>query len=153
MKTLILLANFFMFIASSAFAMQTTDKSQEALQQYGASLSASAGHYHWQQLWKRTREAGALDGQGDQPRFTLHMSKLPDIVSNTMSSSTNIQAVYNTQAVYRKDFSPHVIGAIENQNVNSVCVTVDWKAVSEGTLPSDVSSVMNASILIALPCK
>lgn len=153
MRNLILSAYFFMFMTSSAFAMQTADKSQEALQEYGATLAASAGSFHWQQLWKRTREAGALDGQGNQPRFTQHMSKLPDLVSSAMSASTSIQALYNTQAVYRRDFSPHVIGVIDNQNVNSLCVTVNWKAVADSTLPSDVDEVMNASIVIALPCK
>ncbi len=153
MTRLILSALFFMFITSSAFAMQTSDKSQEVLQEYGASLAVASGAMHWQQLWKRTREAGAFNAQGDQPRFTQPMIKIPELVSVTLSGSTDVQALYNTQAIYRRDFSPHIMGVIENQNVTSICVTVNWKPVSEGTPPSDRDAIANASMLIALPCK
>lgn len=153
MKKITLLAVIFMLNTSPAFAMQTEDMSQEALKEYGASLAVASGAMHWQQLWKRTREAGAFDAQGEQPRFTQPMTKIPELVSITLSASTNVQALYNTQAVYRRDFAPNIIGVIENQNVTSICVTVNWKPVSEGTAPSDRDAIANASMLITLPCR
>ncbi|PYY90412.1 hypothetical protein DNK59_03450 [Pseudomonas sp. TKO26] len=138
-------------LASAAHALETTGLPPATLKAYAATLSSVAGSSQWQQLWKRSRDQGAFNAQGEQPRFTVSQDKLPDMARSTLSNATSVTAQNTTQALYRYEFST-AIGQARGKSLNAICLLVDWRSLPSGTRPEDTSHMGNASLLQTYPC-
>lgn len=134
---------------TSAHALQTDQLPSEGLRQLSATLADSAGSSHWQQLWKRTRDAGYFQADGQQPRFTLPMTQIPERVRETLGQAGSITPQKSTLALYRRDFAPQVVGVQGNQSFTAICLSVDWRSVPDDPQPEQL---IGANLLLTYPC-
>lgn len=146
--------SFLLILASGAcHAMSTENLSDETLKAYGQSLASAAGSTQWQQLWTRTRAAGHLQPDGPQARFTVPMKDIPSLVGSTLSDADNVQPDRGTQAIYRQDFAPRVVGVEGMTNLTAICLRVDWRSLPDGTTTRDFAQMSNVSLILARPCQ
>lgn len=138
-------------LASAAHALETTHVPPATLKAYAATLSTVAGSSQWQQLWKRSRDQGVLNPQGEQPRFTVSQDKLPDMARSTLFNASSVSAQNTTQALYRYEFS-NPIGQAKGISLKAMCLLVDWRSLPSNTQPDDTSHMGNASLLHTYPC-
>lgn len=146
--------SFLLLLASGiSHAMNTENLSEKTLKAYGHSLATAAGSNQWQQLWQRTRAAGHFQPEGTQARFTLSMQQIPGLVSDTLSDAHGVRADKGTQALYRHDFTPRVVGIEGTQNLTAICLRVDWRSLPEQTPTSDGAQMGSVSLLLVKPCQ
>lgn len=153
MSSLISLILVLIFCSASALAISTDGLSQEELKAFGHTLEKEALRMQWSQLWKTTRESGAFEAQGNQPRFTVDASKVEDIIRVTLANAQNVEAQFPTFAIYRRDFSPNVVGFVANKKVTAACITVDWRAIPAYATPTETFGMSAVKMLIAQPCE
>ncbi|WP_405118028.1 hypothetical protein [Pseudomonas leptonychotis] len=145
---------FLLILASGlSHAMSTENLSETTLKAYGQSLAAAAGSSQWQQLWQRTRAAGYFNQDGAQARFTLPMKLIPELVSSTLRDAHSVQPDKGTQALYRRDFAPRVVGTEGPQALTAICLNVDWRSLPEYTPATDSGQMGSVSLLLVQPCQ
>ncbi|NBF02537.1 hypothetical protein GV819_09560 [Pseudomonas sp. Fl5BN2] len=137
--------------AGAVHALETSNTSTTTLKAYATTLGEAAGNNQWQQLWKRSRDNGVFNPQGEQPRFTVTQDKVPDMARTTLSSATSVTAQDTTQALYRYEFSA-AIGTAAKQPLKALCLLVDWRTLPAGTAPNDSSHMGSVSLLQIFPC-
>jgi hypothetical protein len=134
---------------TSAHALQTEQLSEQRLRELSASLADTAGSSQWQQLWKRSRDAGHFQVDGVQPRFTLPMTSIPQLVRETLGKADSLHPQQSTLALYRRNFAPRVTGVEGTQNHTAICLRVDWRSVPDSPQPEQLNG---ASLLLTYPC-
>jgi hypothetical protein len=135
---------------TSAQALQIGQLPEQRLRELSATLADTAGSSHWQQLWKRSRDAGYFRTDGTQTRFTLPMTSIPDKVRETLGQAGSITPEQSTLALYRRDFAPQVTGMEGAQNLTAICLRVDWRSVPDNPQPEQL---FGASLLLTYPCR
>lgn len=146
--------SFLLILASGlSHAMSTENLPEQTLKAYGQSLAAGAGSSQWQQLWQRTRAAGHFNQDGAQARFTLPMKLIPELVSTTLRDAHSVQPDKGTQALYRRDFAPRVVGTDGPQAMTAICLRVDWRSLPEHTPATDSAQMGSVSLLLVQPCQ
>lgn len=146
--------SFLLILASGlSHAMSTQNLSETTLKTYGQSLAAAAGSSQWQQLWQRSRAAGYFNQDGAQARFTLPMKLIPELVSSTLRDAHSVQPDKGTQALYRRDFAPRVVGTEGPQALTAICLNVDWRSLPEHTPATDSGQMGSVSLLLVQPCQ
>jgi len=139
------------FSCSPAQALQTDSTEIHVLKAYGAVLASQAGSSQWQQLWKRTRDAGYFDSR--QPGFfTVPQEGLPAMVNTVLSAPDAVTAHQTTRAVFRHDFKQPV-GTLDSAPVSAICVDVDLRTLPASTSVDPDSDVGTVSLLTAMPCR
>lgn len=137
-------------LATPAHALNTEEVEPQTLKDYAVTLTAHAGNFQWQQLWKNTRSAGYFNQQSPS-HFTVPMSSVPDIVSAALTRATSVRPFAATRAAYRYDFATNV-GVVQKVAVTAVCIDVDWRSLPNGTAVDDAEKMKNVSLLLATPC-
>ena len=135
---------------SNAHALQTGQLPEPRLRELSANLADAAGSSQWQQLWKRSRDAGHFQPSGQQARFTLPMSSIPERVRETLGMADGITPEQSTLALYRRDFAPQIVGVEGTQNLSAICLRVDWRSVPDNPQPEQL---IGASLLLTYPCR
>lgn len=137
-------------LAPPAHALNTEEVEPQTLKDYAVTLNAQAGNFQWQQLWKNTRTAGYFSEQSPT-HFTVPLSKVPDLVSVTLSRATSVKPFASTRATYRYDFATNV-GLVKKVAVTAVCIDVDWRTLPIGTAVDDAEKMKAVSLLLTTPC-
>ncbi|WP_426807948.1 hypothetical protein ABOC32_16260 [Pseudomonas sp. WOUb67] len=133
-------------------ALDTRDVTAAQLLELGRDLERHAGASQWQQLWQRVRQAGYLQAHGTPVHFSAPMAQLPELARQTLAEADHVQALYQTQALYRRSFSDTVIGHRDGQPLHALCLVVDWRALPQGMLDAPQAYLRSASLLSSYPC-
>ncbi|SIS21012.1 hypothetical protein SAMN05878276_3306 [Aquipseudomonas alcaligenes] len=133
----------------SVHALQTDTLPAARLGELSSALASSAGSSQWQQLWKRSRDAGHFQPSGEQARFTLPMTVIPELVRDTLAKADSTTAQKSTLVLYRRDFAPRVTGVEALKDVTAICLQVDWRSVPDNPQPEQL---MGANLLLTYPC-
>lgn len=136
----------------SAQALDTHSVPETTLLSLGASLASSAGSSQWQQLWKRSRDAGYLTPQAQGAWFTAAQATLPELVKATLAEADSVTAQQTTQALYRRDFHPQEIGRQGETRLYALCLRVDWRALGSRVPYNPLPHMKQVSLLEAQPC-
>jgi hypothetical protein len=134
-------------------ALDTRQASPEQLLTLGSQLAAHAGSSQWQQLWQRTRAAGHLQATPGHAYFTAPHLLLPELARQTLARADQVEAVNGTLARYRRTFSGKVIGVLDGQPLNSLCLIIDWRTLPQGQASKADAYLGGASLLNSYPCK
>ncbi|UVJ42329.1 hypothetical protein NVV94_16985 [Pseudomonas sp. LS1212] len=140
-------------LSCAAHALQTPAASDATLLKLAATLEKTAGNSQWQQLWSRSRQAGHLEANPTQPYFTAPMREIPALVSKTLNQAQSVEALKQTQALYRHDFSPRVVGQQGSLALTAVCLWVDWRTLPENPSVNEQSSMQQVGLLLTRPCR
>ncbi|GGU76681.1 hypothetical protein GCM10009504_37240 [Pseudomonas laurentiana] len=141
-----------LLVCIEAQALQTVDLDPSHLKQLGTGLANSAGNSQWQQLWQRSRQAGHLGSPETQEAFTVTMREIPPLVRATLTSADSAQGLKKTQALYRRDFAPQVVGARGDTPLTAICLWVDWRSFPDNALPRQTALMAQVNLLITHPC-
>lgn len=147
-----LLSTVGLLVCIEAQALQTIDLDPSHLKTLGTSLANSAGNSQWQQLWQRSRQAGHLGSPETREAFTIPMQEIPSLVKATLASAERVQGLKKTQALYRRDFAPQVVGARGGTPLTAVCLWVDWRSFPDNALPRQTALMAQVSLLVTHPC-
>ncbi|MBS1199064.1 MAG: hypothetical protein H6R18_2849 [Proteobacteria bacterium] len=148
-----LIRTFFCALAlhvGTTHALQTDTLPAARLYELSAELARSAGSSQWQQLWKRTRDAGYFQSSGEQARFTLPMAVIPEMVRDTLGRADSATAQRSTMVLYRRDFAPRVTGVETQKNLTAICLQVDWRSVPDNP---QAEQMVGAILLLSYPCR
>ena len=133
----------------SAHALQTDTLPATRLAELSSELASATGSSQWQQLWKRTRDAGHFQSSGEQARFILPMTVIPELVRDTLAKADSTTPQKSTLVLYRRDFAPRVTGVEALQDVTAICLQVDWRSVPDNPQPEQL---IGANLLLTYPC-
>ena len=133
-------------------ALDTREVTAAQLLELGRDLERDAGASQWQQLWQRVRQAVYLQAPGAPLHFSAPMAQLPDLVRQTLAQADQVQALHQTQALYRRSFSGTVIGQRGGQPLHALCLLVDWRALPQGMLDAPQAYLRSASLVTSYPC-
>ncbi|HEN8799380.1 hypothetical protein HP546_21200 [Pseudomonas sp. CM25] len=147
----LLLASLFL-TPLSLHALDTRQIPSEQLFQLGRELAAHAGASQWQQMWQRVRQAGYLQADGSPAHFSVPLALLPDLARQTLAQADQVQAVQQTQALYRRSFADRVIGQRQGAPLHALCLLVDWRTLPQGMADSPRAYLNSASLLSSYPC-
>ncbi|MDM3885901.1 hypothetical protein QSV36_09860 [Pseudomonas sp. BCRC 81390] len=136
----------------SLHALDTRQASAEQLLELGRNLADQAGASQWQQLWQRVRQAGYLQANGASVHFSVAPARLPELARQTLAQADRVQALQQTQAVYRRTFAGQVVGQRDGQPLHALCLLVDWRTLPQGMLDTPQSYLRSASLLSSYPC-
>ncbi|MFJ4454322.1 hypothetical protein ACIP1G_10580 [Pseudomonas sp. NPDC089392] len=136
----------------SLHALDTRQTPAEHLLDLGRELAAHAGASHWQQLWQRVRQAGYLQAEGAPVHFSVPSARLPDLARQTLAEADQVQALRQTQALYRRSFAGQVIGQRNGQPLHALCLLVDWRTLPQGMRATPQAYLRSASLLSSYPC-
>ncbi|WP_060507424.1 hypothetical protein [Pseudomonas sp. NBRC 111124] len=134
-------------------ALDTRQTPPEQLLELGGQLAAHAGSSQWQQLWQRTRAAGHLKAKPGHPYFTIPQPQLPDLARQTLAHADHVEALDITLARYRRTFPDRVIGMLDDQPLNSICLVIDWRTLPEAHAKKSVAYLKGTSLLNSYPCQ
>lgn len=137
-------------LAPSAHALNTDDVEPQTLKEYAYTLSANAGNFQRQQLWKATRVAGYFSDTSNT-HFTTPQPQVTDLVATVLSRATSVTPYNTTRATYRYDFKQQV-GLVSKVAVTALCVDIDWRTLPQEADPEDASNMGSVSLLLARPC-
>jgi hypothetical protein len=133
-------------------ALDTRQVPPEQLLKLGSQLAAHAGSSQWQQLWQRTRAAGHLQAASGRAYFTVAHPLLPDLARQTLARADQVETVSNTRARYRRTFPERVIGMLDGQPLNSLCLIVDWRTLPQEQAGKAQAYFAGVSLLNSYPC-
>ncbi|MFJ4384804.1 hypothetical protein ACIP02_10690 [Pseudomonas sp. NPDC089408] len=136
----------------TAHALDTQQTPAEHLLELGGELAAHAGSSQWQQLWQRVRQAGYLQASGAPVSFTVSAARLPDLAKQTLAQADQVDALRQTQALYRRSFAGQVIGQRNGQPLHTLCLLVDWRTLPQGMRTTPQAYLHSASLLSSYPC-
>ncbi|MFV3292514.1 hypothetical protein ACNFBR_27745 [Pseudomonas sp. NY11955] len=136
----------------SLHALDTQQTPGEHLLELGRELAAHAGASQWQQLWQRVRQAGYLQSDAAPVHFSVPMARLPDLARQTLAEADQVQALRQTQALYRRSFAGPAIGQSNGKPLHALCLLVDWRTLPEGMRATPRAYLGSASLLSSYPC-
>ncbi len=136
----------------TAHALDTQQTAAEHLLELGRELATHAGNSQWQQLWQRVRQAGYLQAGAAPVIFTVPSARLPDLARQTLAQADQVQALRQTQALYRRNFAGQVIGQRNGQPLHTLCLLVDWRTLPQGMRATPQAYLHSASLLSSYPC-
>ena len=136
----------------SLHALDTRQVPAEQLLELGRELAAHAGASQWQQLWQRVRQAGYLQTKGAPLHFSVPPAQLPELARQTLAQADQVQALQQTQALYRRSFAGAVIGRRGGQPLHALCLLVDWRTLPKGMRDTPQAYLRSASLLSSYPC-
>jgi len=136
----------------TAHALDTQQMRAEHLLELGRELAAHAGASQWQQLWQRVRQAGYLQADGAPVNFTVPMARLPDLARQTLAQADQVQALRQSQALYRRSFAGQVIGQRNGRPLHNLCLLVDWRTLPQGMRTTPQAYLHSASLVSSFPC-
>lgn len=136
----------------SLHALDTRQTGAEHLLELGRELAAHAGASQWQQLWQRVRQAGYLQADAAPIHFSVPTARLPDLARQTLAQADQVQALRQTQALYRRSFAGLVIGQRNGQPLHALCLLVDWRTLPQGMRATPQAYLGSASLLSSYPC-
>ncbi|QHG64735.1 hypothetical protein [Pseudomonas putida] len=134
-------------------ALDTGQAAPEQLLKLGSQLAAHAGSSQWQQLWQRTRAAGHLQATSGKAHFTIPQPQLPELARQTLAQADQVETVNRTLARYRRTFPDRVIGLLDGQPLNSLCLIIDWRTLPQEQADKAHAYLGSASLLNSYPCK
>ena len=137
----------------SLHALDTHQVPAEQLLELGRELAAHAGASQWQQLWQRVRQAGYLQAQGAPLHFSAPPAQLPELAMQTLARADQVQALHQTQALYRRSFADQIIGRRGGQPLHALCLLVDWRTLPQGMRDPPQAYLRSASLLNSYPCE
>ncbi|GLO12330.1 hypothetical protein PPUJ20028_09110 [Pseudomonas putida] len=137
----------------SLHALDTRQTPTEHLLELGRALAAHAGSSQWQQLWQRVRQAGYLQAHAAPVHFSVPTARLPDLARQTLAQADQVQALRQTQALYRRTFAGQVIGQRNGQPLHALCLLVDWRTLPQGMHATPQAYLSSASLLSSYPCE
>ncbi|MGG5291774.1 hypothetical protein [Pseudomonas shirazensis] len=138
--------------AASALAVERPALSDDRLRLLGSQLAQSAGSSQWQQLWQRVRSAGYLNPQPAQLHFLVEQRELPGLALETLANAEQVHLLDDSQALYRKDFAPSVMGRMNDHRMTALCLLVDYRAVPATMIDAPQAYLAGASLLSSYPC-
>ncbi|MGE8059459.1 hypothetical protein [Pseudomonas sp. NPDC089547] len=141
-----------LFTPLPLFALDTRQVPPAQLLELGRDLASHAGTSQWQQLWQRARQAGYLQANGTPLHFSVPMAQLPDLARQTLAQADNVQALQQSQALYRRSFSGTVIGQRGGQPLHTLCLLVDWRTLPQNMVGAPRAYLQSASLLSTYPC-
>ncbi|RCL20590.1 hypothetical protein C6A77_24315 [Pseudomonas sp. AFG_SD02_1510_Pfu_092] len=147
----LLLASLFL-TPLAVHALDTHQTPAEQLRELGRELAAQAGASQWQQLWQRVRQAGYLQAHGSAVHFSVAPTLLPELARQTLAQADEVQALRQTQALYRRSFADQVIGQRDGQPLQALCLLVDWRTLPQRMLHTPQPYLRSASLLSSYPC-
>lgn len=133
-------------------ALDTQQVPAEHLLELGRELATHAGTSQWQQLWQRVRQAGYLGGDNRPLNFTVPTTRLPHLAREALAQADQVQAVRQTQALYRRSFDGQVIGQRDGQPLYTLCLLVDWRTLPASMRTAPQAYLHSASLLSSFPC-
>lgn len=133
-------------------ALDTREVTAAQLHELGRDLERHAGASQWQQLWQRVRQAGYLQAHGAPLHFSAPMAQLPELARQTLAQADHVQALHQTQALYRRSFAGQVIGQRNGQPLHALCLLVDWRTLPQGMHATPQAYLGSASLLSSYPC-
>ncbi|GLO45617.1 hypothetical protein [Pseudomonas putida] len=136
----------------SLHALDTRQVPAEQLLELGRELAAHAGASQWQQLWQRVRQAGYLQANGVPLHFSAPPAQLPELARQTLARADQVQALHQTQALYRRSFADQIIGRRDGQPLHALCLLVDWRTLPQGMRDTPQAYLRSASLLNSYPC-
>ena len=134
-------------------ALETKHIPLDQLHALGRELAERAGSSQWQQLWQRVRQSGQLERRSPVLHFDVVSSRLPDLARRTLADADEVIPQKRTQARYRKDFRPVVIGRQGARSLTALCIVVDWRSLPDGAAQHRRAYLGTASLLNAYPCE
>lgn len=134
-------------------ALDTRQAPPEQLLKLGSQLADHAGKSQWQQLWQRSRAAGHLQATPGLAYFTISHPLLPELARQTLTRADKVEAVNITLARYRRAFPGRVIGMLDDQPLNSLCLIIDWRTLPQEQANEAHAYLAGASLLNSYPCK
>ncbi|MFJ4441128.1 hypothetical protein ACIPZ8_03435 [Pseudomonas sp. NPDC089422] len=134
-------------------ALDTRQTAPERLLELGAQLAAHAGNSQWQQLWQRTRAAGHLQARPGHAYFTVPQPLLPELARQVLAQADQVEPQGNTLARYRRTFPDKVIGVLDKQSLNSLCLLIDWRSLPQEQSDKAHAYLAGASFLNSYPCE
>ncbi|MEN5302955.1 hypothetical protein [Pseudomonas sp. TWI628] len=134
-------------------ALDTRQAPPEQLLELGGQLAAHAGSSQWQQLWQRTRAAGHLHARPGHAYFTVPHPLLPELARQALAQADQVEPLGNTVARYRRTFPDRVIGMLDNQPLNSLCLVIDWRTLPQVQPTKAHAYLAGASLLNSYPCE
>lgn len=134
-------------------ALDTRQAPPEQLLELGSQLADHAGSSQWQQLWQRTRAAGHLSATPGHAYFTPPHTLLPELARQTLAQADQVEAVDSTLARYKRTFPDSVIGMLDDQPLNSLCLIIDWRTLPQEQATQALAYLGGASLLKSYPCK
>lgn len=142
-----------LLVSLQAHALSTPELSPEQHQTLGKQLVEQAGASQWQQLWHRSRQAGHLHEQSTAPYFSLPSDELIKAAALTVSDPDQTQALKQTQVLYRRDFSPQIVGKQAQHDLHAICIWVDWRTLPKHAAHRPGPYLGQISLLLARPCQ
>lgn len=133
-------------------ALETQTVTQATLLNLAATLATEAGSTQWQQLWQRTREAGYFTPSASAVHFSVSQGEIPALVAATLANADSATAGKSTQALYRRDFSPRVLGLAGTSRYTALCLWVDWRTLPQRIPATPGPFMKQVSLLLAQPC-
>lgn len=134
-------------------ALDTRQAPPKQLLMLGSQLATHAGSSQWQQLWQRTRAAGHLQATSGHAYFTVPHTQLPELARQTLAGADQVEALNSTLARYRRTFPDRVIGMLDDQSLNSLCLIIDWRTLAQQLAKETHAHLAGASLLKSYPCK
>ena len=141
-----------LLVGLEAHALPSAELSPEQHLILGKQLVEHAGASQWQQLWQRSRQVGHFNEHATIPYFSLPSAELVKAAALTVSQPGQTQAVKQTQVLYRRDFSPQIIGKQAQENLSAICVWVDWRTLPKHAVNRPGPYLGQISLLLARPC-
>lgn len=146
----------FIMLLAPSLPIQALDTGQappEQLLTLGDQLAAHAGSSQWQQLWQRSRAAGHLQARPGHPYFTIPQPLLPALARQALAQADQVEPLGKTVARYRRTFPDRVIGMLDDQPLNSLCLDIDWRTLPHGHSDNAHAYLAGASLLNSYPCE
>lgn len=146
----------FIILLAPSLPIQALDTGQappEQLLKLGNQLAAHAGNSQWQQLWQRTRAAGHLQARPGHPYFTIAHPLLPGLARQALAQADQVEPQGKTVARYRRTFPDRVIGMLDDQPLNSLCLDIDWRTLPREQSGNAHAYLSGASLLNSYPCE
>lgn len=133
-------------------ALETQRVPQATLLSLAATLASEASSTQWQQLWQRTRDAGHFTVHPDIAHFSVAQHEIPALVAATLAHADSVTPTQSTQALYRRDFSPRVLGVAGASRYSALCLWVDWRTLPQAIPDTPAYVMKQVSLLLAQPC-
>lgn len=148
-----LLTSITLLASLEAHALSTAELSSQQHLVLGKKLFEQATASQWQQLWQRSRQAGHLHEHATTPYFNLPPDALIRAASLTLSAAQQTFALKHTQVLYRRDFSPQIVGRQAQQDFSAICIWVDWRTLPQHAVKRPGPYLGQISLLLIRPCQ
>lgn len=152
MPTTLMLTALVLLAIPTTHAADPHQLPHERLLGLGNELAQRAGSSQWQQLWGNVRQAGYLQARQGHLHFTVAQKQLPQLARATLAKADRVTPLSRSTAVYRRDFSPQLIGLSQGKSVSALCLVVDWRALPHHMVDTPQAYLGAVSLVSTYPC-